>query len=183
MDSKKFSEYFSLLEKIKLVVIDCDGVMTDGGIYINNKGESFRRFDVKDGLGIKLLISKKIHIACISGSNSPILDIRAKSLGIEIIKKGVEDKLIELKKIQKQLKVDINETIFLGDDINDLIVFDAVSCFAVPSDAHEACKRKANLIGIKKGGEGFIREIIDSILLAKEKNPYEPLKTRNEFEI
>ena len=60
MDSRKFSEYFLLLEKIKLVVFDCDGVMTDGGIYINNKEESFRKFDVKDGVGVKLLQSKNI---------------------------------------------------------------------------------------------------------------------------
>jgi len=180
---KNFRKVFSLMKKIKLVIVDCDGVMTDGGIYINKNGESFRRFDVKDGLGIKLLNSKKIHIACISGSNSSILEIRAKSLGIEIIKKGVSDKLIELKKIQKELNYGIDETIFLGDDINDLRVIEAVSIFAVPCDAHEACKKKANFIGKKKGGKGFIREIVDHIFVAKGINPYEPLITRNDFEI
>tara|TARA_Y100000991_G_C21969153_1_gene348468 strand:+ start:1296 stop:1844 length:549 start_codon:yes stop_codon:yes gene_type:complete len=179
----KSRKFFSLIKKIKLFVIDCDGVMTDGGIYINKKGESFRRFDVKDGLGIKMLHSKKIDIACISGSNSTILEIRAKSLGIKIIRKGISDKLIELKKIQQELGFDINETMFLGDDINDLRVIDSVGIFAVPYDAHEACKKKADFIGKKKGGKGFIREVVDFIFIAKGMNPYEPLITKNDFEI
>ena len=178
-----FRKFFLLMKKIKLVIIDCDGVMTDGGIYLNKKGESFRRFDVKDGLGIKLLKSKDIDIACISGSNSSILEIRAKSLGIDIVKKGVSDKLTELKKIQRELNYGIDETIFLGDDINDLRVIEAVSIFAVPCDAHEACRKKANFIGKKEGGKGFIREIADHIFKAKGINPFEPFMTRNDFEI
>ena len=105
MDSRKFSEYFLLLEKIKLVVFDCDGVMTDGGIYINNKEESFRKFDVKDGVGVKLLQSKNIFLACISGSNSPIINIRSESLGITIVKTGIKNKAEELKKIQQKLNL------------------------------------------------------------------------------
>ena len=174
---------YKKLKCIKLVVLDFDGVFTDGGIYLDNESQGFRRFDVKDGLGIKMLISNQINVACISGSNSSILEIRAKSLGIEITRKGIEDKLIELKKIQKELKVNPDETIFLGDDINDLTVFKAANCFAVPINAHEACKKKANLIGTKKGGQGFVREVIDNILIAKDINPYKPLKTKNDFEI
>ena len=183
MAVKKFIDYFPLLSKIKLVVIDCDGVMTDGGIYINNNGDSFRRFDVKDGLAIKLLKSKNIIIACISGSNSPIIEIRAKSLGISIVKIGVQDKSEELEKIQLDLNLSKEEIIFLGDDINDLTIIDKVGVFAVPLDAHEACKERATFIGYKKGGKGFIREISDNILFSKGLDPHVPFATRNDYKI
>lgn len=183
MNYKNFSKYFSLLKKIKLVVFDCDGVMTDGGIYINNIGESFRRFDVKDGLAIKLLQSQNIIPACISGSNSKIIQIRFKSLGVEIIKKGVKDKSSELKKIQIDLGIKKEETMYLGDDINDLTVTNYVGIFAVPSDAHEACKKKAKFIGNKKGGKGFIREITDNLLLSKGIDPFKSFATNNDYKI
>ena len=76
----------SSLSKTRLLVLDFDGVMTDGGIYLNENGDSFRRFDVKDGLGIKLLQSHLVHIAIISGSNSKIIHARGEALGIKIIK-------------------------------------------------------------------------------------------------
>ncbi len=183
MKYKILSQYFSLLKKIKLVVFDCDGVMTDGGIYINNMGESFRRFDVKDGLAIKLLQSQDIFLACISGSNSKIIDIRFKSLGVEIIQKGVKDKSLELEKIKFTLGVNKEETMFLGDDINDLKILNNVGIFAVPSDAHEACKKKATLIGYKKGGKGFFREISDNLLLAKGLDPFKSFASKNDYDL
>lgn len=183
MKFKILSQYFSLLKKIRLVVFDCDGVMTDGGIYINNIGESFRRFDVKDGLAIKLLQSNDIFLACISGSNSKIIEIRFKSLGIEIIKKGIKDKSLEIEKIKAALEVKKEETMFLGDDINDLKLLNNVGIFAVPSDAHEACKKKATLIGYKKGGRGFFREITDNLLLAKGLDPFKSFSSNNDFNL
>ena len=171
------------LKKIKLFVMDSDGVLTDGGIYLDNSGNSFRRFDVKDGLGVKLLHKAQICVACISGSNSSILTKRAESLDIKIIRKGIEDKLYEIREIQNYLGLKSYQTIFLGDDVNDLRVLEAVSIFAVPSDAHEACKRKASLIGKKKGGYGFIREVTDKILFAQGFDPYKELATKNESSI
>ena len=171
----------SSLKKIKLLVMDFDGVMTDGGIYLNENKDSFRRFDVKDGLGIKLLQKYLIHTAIISGSNSNIINSRCKSLGIEIVRVGISDKLAELKSIQKELNVLPLETLFLGDDINDLNVIDSVHSFIVPSNAHIACKKKASFIANSKGGNGFIREIIDLILFSKEIDPYIPFKTKNNF--
>lgn len=183
MKIKESENNFEKFKRIKLFVMDCDGVMTDGGIFINRQGESFKRFDVKDGLGIKLLHLNRINTACISGSNSSILEIRAKSLGIKIIHCGIDDKLTKLKKIQAELKINKQETIFLGDDVNDLRVIEAVSIFAVPKDAHESCKKKADFIGTKKGGGGFIREIIDYLLLTKGIDPYLPQITTNDFDI
>ena len=171
----------SSLSKTRLLVLDFDGVMTDGGIYLNENGDSFRRFDVKDGLGIKLLQSHLVHIAIISGSNSKIIHARGEALGIKIIKVGISDKLSELKSIQKKLNVTPSETLFLGDDINDLIVLDSVNLFISPSNAHNACKQRASLVANSKGGHGFIREIVDQILFSKEIDPYVPFKTKNDF--
>ena len=171
---------YEKLKYIKLVVFDFDGVFTDGGIYLDNKSEGFRRFDVKDGLGIKLLQKNDFIIAIISGSNSQIIDKRAKALGIKIVRKGISCKLEILREIQYDLNIKVQETIFLGDDINDLTVLPNVSLFIVPSDAHIGCKRKASYISKSKGGKGFIREIVDHLIISKNLDPYLPFETKND---
>ena len=171
---------YEKLKYIKLIVLDFDGVFTDGGIYLNHKYEGFRRFDVKDGLGIKLLQKNDFKIAIISGSNSKIIDERANSLGIKIVRKGISCKLKTLQEIQEDLNIKIEETIFLGDDINDLTVLPNVSLLIVPSDAHIGCKRKASYISKSMGGKGFIREIVDNLLIAKNFDPYLPFETKND---
>ena len=97
-------------------------VFTDGGIYINNEGNHIRRFDVKDGLGIKLLQINSITTAIVSGSNSEVINQRGDALGIKIIKKSVTNKFEEVKNIQKETNLKPKQTLFLGDDINDLSV-------------------------------------------------------------
>ena len=168
------------LKYIKLVVLDFDGVFTDGGIYLDYYSQGLRRFDVKDGLGIKLLQKNGFKIAIISGSNSRIIDERAKSLGIKIVRKGISFKLQSLKDIQEDLNIKVEETIFLGDDINDLTVLPSVSLFIVPSDSHIGCKRKASYISKSMGGRGFIREIVDNLIISKKLDPYLPFETKND---
>ena len=168
------------LKYIKLVVLDFDGVFTDGGIYMDTNSQGFRRFDVKDGLGIKLLQKNNFIVAIISGSNSQIIDKRAKALGIKIVRQGISNKLKILRGIQDGLNIKKEETIFLGDDINDLTVLPNVSLFIVPSDAHSGCKRYASYISKYKGGNGFIREIVDNLLIAKNFDPYLPFETKND---
>ena len=170
---------YEKLKNIKLVVLDFDGVFTDGAIYLDSNSQGLRRFDVKDGLGIKLLQKNDYRIAIISGSNSQIIDERAKALGIKIVKKGISCKLTTLKEIQKVLKIEVEETIFLGDDINDLTVLPNISLFIVPSDAHIGCKRMAAYVSKFMGGKGFIREIVDHLLISKNLNPYLPFETKN----
>ena len=168
------------LKYIKLVILDFDGVFTDGGIYLDTESQGFRRFDVKDGLGIKLLQKNNFIVAIISGSNSEIIDHRAEALGIKIVKKGIANKLKIVKEIQDDLNIKKEETIFLGDDINDLTVLPNISLFIVPSDAHIGCKRNASYISKSKGGQGFIREIVDNLLISKNVDPYLPFETKND---
>ena len=173
---KSFYEQF---KRINLVAIDCDGVLTDGGIYLNKYGEEFRRFDVKDGIGVKLLQQLSISLAWISGSNSNIINKRARSLGVNIVKTGISNKLEELTSIQNSLNISKKQTLYLGDDINDLTVLPAVSLFFVPSDAHIACKSKASYISIYEGGRGFFREVADNLLRANGIDPYKAFETKN----
>ena len=169
------------LKKIKLIAMDFDGILTDGGIYLGNENLSFRRFDVKDGMGIKLLQKNLINIALISGSNSDIIERRANHLGIKIIKKGVRNKAKSLKEIQEILRLSKNEILFLGDDINDLTILPFVGLFFTPSNGHNSCKNKATFIGKCEGGRGFIREVADKLLFAKGNKPYNSFQSRNEF--
>ena len=169
------------LKSIKLVAMDFDGVLTDGGIYLGNENLSFRKFNTKDGMGIKILQSLSIKLAIISGSNSMIINRRADNLGIKIIKKAVKNKGKALENIQNKYSINKEETLFLGDDVNDLSVIPKVKLFFTPLDGHISCKKKANFIGNSKGGNGFLREVIDKILIANNKNPYEEFSSRNEF--
>ena len=169
------------LRKIKLVLMDFDGVLTDGGIFLSNNEVSLRRFDVKDGLGLKLLQNELINIGCITGSNSDIVKKRCNHLNIKILETGIKDKLETLLKIKRKLSLKREEILFLGDDINDLTVIKHVQLFFAPSNAHKAVKLKANYVSSFKGGAGFIREIADIILISKGKNPYQEFKSRNEY--
>ena len=169
------------LKKIKLIAMDFDGVLTDCGIYLSNDDITFRKFNAKDGMGIKILQNISVDIAIISGSNSNIIDKRANHLGIKIIKKGVKNKLISIEEIQNLLKIKKEETLFLGDDINDLSVLPLVGLFFTPYDGHDSCRKIASYVGKSKGGDGFVREIADKILFAKGVNPHKAFQSRNEF--
>jgi len=183
----RFKFYFNLftlrnkLKKTKLILIDFDGVLTDGYIYLSNDFSSLRKFNVKDGLGIKLLNKASIKVGCITGSSSEIVKKRCKNLNIEIVELGVEDKAKALMKITKNLKIERENILFLGDDVNDLPVLKYVNLFIVPNDAHAACKKKASYISKFNGGNGFIREIADLVLISKGKKPFDEFRTRNEY--
>ncbi|MDC3047147.1 HAD hydrolase family protein [Prochlorococcus sp. AH-736-A21] len=166
---------------IKLVVMDADGVLTDGKIYQGLDGIQIKAFNSKDGMGIRLLQKYNIILAILSGGSSEPISKRAESLGIKILKFGVEDKLDALIKLQEELKIMPRETVFLGDDINDLPVISRVRLFATPRDGHAACKEKANWIGQFEGGNGFVREFSDYLIFARGLNPHIPLKTSNAF--
>ena len=162
----------SISSDIKLIVTDVDGVLTDGSIYFDDLGNQMKRFDSKDGIGIKLLQKYGFEIALISGSKSNSIKARGLSLDINFVMTGIQNKLQAISKIQKSLKIKASETFFLGDDINDLTVLPAVKMFLSPVNAHPACLKKANWIGTRKGGEGFFREFTDLFLISLNIDPY-----------
>ena len=151
---------------IKLVVFDFDGVFTNGKVYFNNDGVSTKHYNVKDGMGIKLLKKNNIKIAVISGykkTNSQLQIL--KHLNINLISFSCDNKLSVLKEWCAQFDIDINtEVAYMGDDINDIKIIDTVSISGCPKDAMHQLFQKCNFISSKNGGNGCIREFIDYIL-------------------
>ena len=156
------------LKNIKLIAIDIDGVLTDGSILLNKRGENIRRFNVHDGLGIKLLLEENYKIVFISGGVSESASQRALALGVQDCFFDVKNKKETLENIQKKFSLKKENIIFVGDDINDLVVKDIVSLFISPSNSTEIILRKADLILKKEGGKGAIRELADNLLRNKK---------------
>ena len=152
------------LSSIKLLVLDVDGVLTDGQVYIDSNGNETKRFNVKDGLGIKLLQEAGIKVALISGGKSDSTIHRAKKLNIKHFYFEVENKKKVLEDLKNILGLQNFEVLYIGDDLNDLAVKAQVGLFAVPRDAIKAVKDNSNLILSKEGGDGAVREISELIL-------------------
>ncbi len=155
------------LKKIKLLLLDVDGVLTDGSIIYNDSGEEIKVFNVKDGLGIRLLIEAGIQVCIITGRKSDALQHRCKNLGIDHIFQGVRDKGSLLDLIFKQTGAPSDETAFIGDDLLDLSIMNLVGTPIAVSDAHDSVIKKALIVTTAKGGKGAVREISEAILRAK----------------
>ncbi len=155
------------LKKIKLVVLDVDGVLTDGYISINSDGKEFKRFSVYDGLAIRICHEFGIQFAIISGRVSKITHQRAMELGIDLIRQGIKDKGEELKKVVALLGVNFEEVLYVGDDLYDIIPMKIAGVSATVQNGVKEVKEIANIISGRKGGEGAIREILEMVLKAK----------------
>lgn len=164
MDSEMDREKKEKIKKLKLLAFDVDGVLTDGNVYLDSKGNEIKQFNTKDGLGIELAIKKGIEIALISGRKSKAVSARAKELGIKFCFQGIKDKKKVLNNLQRKIKVKKVETSFMGDDIPDLKVKEEVAMFVCPTDAVKEVKESADIIVKRKGGKGAVREWIDIVL-------------------
>lgn len=160
----KWQLIFNKLKKIKILILDVDGVLTDGSIFINSAGEVTKRFDVKDGMGIKLLQEIEIEIIFLSGGVAGATQQRAAQLGVKSCFTEIKDKYKAIKKIQEKRNIKIDETAYVGDDINDIVVRKIVGILITPSNASRFLKKKADLILLSPGGSGAIREIAEKFL-------------------
>lgn len=149
---------------IKLVVLDVDGTLTDGKLYIDNIGNEMKAFDVKDGLAISQSIKQGIKFAIITGKTSKIVEKRGKELGIQEIVQGSWDKVADLKKILEKYSITFSETAYLGDDLIDLKAMKLCGFSACPNDAVNEIKEISDYISTKNGGCGAVREILEKIL-------------------
>jgi 3-deoxy-D-manno-octulosonate 8-phosphate phosphatase (KDO 8-P phosphatase) len=154
------------IKKIKLIVADVDGTLTDGGIYLTENGDEFKKFNAKDGMGFKLLMQKGFLVGIISASHARKLVLsRAEMLGVKLCYIGNEPKLSILEKWMKELGVDFDEIAFIGDDINDLDIMKKVGVSICPNDAVDEIKEISDVILRKKGGKGCFREMADHYFL------------------
>ena len=154
----------SQLSSIKLIVFDVDGVLTDGGLFYDNEGNIQKKFNVKDGLGIKILQRLDFKIALISGGASGATEKRAENLNIDFCFTKISDKSKKIVELQDKLNISSRETLYIGDDINDLVVKPFVSLLVAPKDSNYFYKSKADLVLKSKGGKGAVRELSERII-------------------
>ncbi len=151
-------------KKIKLLILDVDGVLTDGSIILDNEGNEFKAFHVRDGHGVKMLGKSGITVAIITGRNSRVVERRAKELGITELYQGIYRKSAVYASLIKKYNCRDENVAFMGDDIVDAELLKRVGLPAVPADADEEAKRLAVFVSSKKGGRGAVRELIEVIL-------------------
>lgn len=156
------------LQKIKLLALDVDGVLTDGSIYISPAGEVFKGFNAKDGMGISCALRNNLQIAVITGRQSPIVERRCEELGITLLQQGVKDKRLALQQMAQKLGLVREEIAYMGDDLNDIPAFKASGLNLVPADAAIEVMAVADIITKASGGRGAVREAITMILAAQD---------------
>ncbi|MFT4585645.1 MAG: 3-deoxy-D-manno-octulosonate 8-phosphate phosphatase (KDO 8-P phosphatase) [Gammaproteobacteria bacterium] len=152
--------------KIKLIALDVDGTLTDGGIYIMESGDQFRKFNCKDGLGIKLAIKQGVLVTIISHSYADkLIEMRAQMMGIERWYAGQAPKLQILNQWCAELDLRLNEVAYIGDDLNDIDIIQAVGLSACPADAMPKVQQFCDVVLSTKGGDGCVREFLDQFFL------------------
>ena len=156
---------------IKLLIVDCDGVLSDGKVIYDNHHVESKNFSAKDGLGIKMLSFSNIGIAVITGRDSEILVRRCKDLGISHLYQKVRNKLKKANELLKELDLSWENVACIGDDWNDYPILKKAYISAVPADAFEDIKKKVDIITKRNGGHGAVRELIELIL--KKQGIYE----------
>jgi 3-deoxy-D-manno-octulosonate 8-phosphate phosphatase (KDO 8-P phosphatase) len=155
------------LANIQLLILDVDGVLTDGRLYFGAKGEALKVFHVRDGHGIKLLMAAGVQVAAFSGRRSAATAARLRELRVPTIVQGCSDKLAALNKLTKRLKVDPLNCACIVDDTPDLPLMSAVGFAAAVSDAHPVVLSAAHWIARLPGGSGAVRELCDALLRAR----------------
>jgi len=167
------------LKKIKLLMLDVDGIMTDGRIIMNDEGCETKHFNVRDGHGLKILQRFNIKVAIITGRQSKVVAHRARDLNITDVYQKVYNKKEVFEKILKKYKLSPDETAFMGDDIVDIPVLNRVGFSATVADASDLVKKQVDYITGQKGGKGAVREVCEMILQAQGK--WAEIAARYEF--
>lgn len=151
------------LPEIKLFLTDCDGCLTDGGMYYSEKGDELKKFNTRDGMGFALLRQRGILTGIITSESVELNRRRADKLKLDVLESGCKDKVAVLKKICEQYNVKYENVCYIGDDINDVEALKLVGLGCVPADARPQAKEVAKYVAKAKGGEGVIREVADMI--------------------
>lgn len=148
----------------KLVLTDIDGVWTDGGMYYDQSGNEWKKFNTSDSAGVLWCKKMKIPVGIITGEDTDIVKRRAEKLKISILHQGISDKLTVAKTICKELQISLNDVAYIGDDIGDLELLTNVGISAAPNNAPIYIKSKVDFVTEKAGGEGAFREFVETIL-------------------
>ena len=159
------------LKRIRLFATDVDGVLTDAGMYYSESGEELKKFNTRDGMGIKLLQRAGLITAIVTQERTKLVAWRGEKLMMPEVHQGVMDKLSLVREMAGRHGLSMDEVAYIGDDINDLATLKAVGFSATPADGMPAVVEAVDYVCVKKGGEGAVREIIEMILKAQQKAP------------
>lgn len=159
----------AVLQNVRLFVTDVDGVLTDGGMCYAENGDEWKKFNVHDGMGIKLLQQAGLITAFITQEQTKIVLRRAEKLAVPEVHQGIRDKLAMLHQLTVKYGVTLGEVAYIGDDVNDLGALKAVGFSSAPADALPAVLEAVHYVCKKGGGEGAVREVADLILAARAK--------------
>ena len=151
---------------IRLLVLDVDGVLTDGRLYFGPRGEALKVFDVRDGYGLVALRRAGVEVAVISGRRSAAVSARCRELGVRHVHQGVADKLAVFERLRARLRLAPAACAFVGDDLPDVPLMNAVALPFAVADAHPAARRAAAIVTRQGGGRGAVREVCDFLLAA-----------------
>lgn len=152
---------------IRLLVLDCDGVLTDGSIIYNDNATETKAFHVRDGLGLRCWIRSGGQVAILTGRGGAALRRRAQELGIDHLIEGVQDKALAIRTICDQLGIPLTQTAAMGDDWPDLAMFELCAMGIAPADAHRDLIARAHMVTPSPGGRGAVREAIEHLLAAR----------------
>lgn len=161
------TEGLKALKSIKLLCCDIDGVMTDGGMYYGPEGQIMVKFNVLDGMGIKLIQKIGIKTCFVTMSNTQIIQSRADVLGIDYCFMGISDKREKIEELTNELSINFNETAHIADDVNDLSLLEVVGCSVTVPNGVDEVKATASYITSKAGGFGAVRELCDCLVKAQ----------------
>jgi len=152
------------IRKIKLVITDVDGVLTDSGLYYTTDGLVMKKFNVKDGMGTRRLREHGLKCGIISTDGGDIIEARNVRLKMDFLVTGTWDKIGELKKICEAEKIELENVAYIGDDVNDLEIINAVGFSAAPSDAVKSVLESVDYVCKRRGGDAVFREFAELIL-------------------
>ena len=161
---KREAADFEKIPEIKLFLTDCDGCLTDGGMYYSENGDELKKFNTRDGMGFALLKKQGILTGIITGENVELNRRRAGKLNLDFLEQGCIDKITAVTRICEECGIDLRNVAYVGDDMNDLDLIKSVGFGCCPSDAVEQVKNVAKYVTKTKGGGGVIREIVDFLL-------------------
>jgi len=150
--------------RIKLLLVDCDGVLTDGRLWLTDDGDEQKSFNTHDGLGLSLLHRAGIKSGIITGRNSRAVARRAQELGIEFVCQGSPNKIAAFEQLLKEAGVDENEVAYVGDDLPDIPIMNRAALAVAVADAVEETRAVAHYVTRARGGRGAVREVIEIIL-------------------
>lgn len=159
-------ELMARAKQVKLLLFDVDGVLTDGRLYIDNRGEEYKAFNSRDGHGLKMLQRNGVDVGIITGRRSEIVSHRTRELGIRHVRQGCADKLPVYEELVRELKLDHAQVGFVGDDIVDLPIMLRVGLAICPQDGHFLVKRHSHWVAPSDGGRGCARDSCELLMLA-----------------